>query len=435
MSDQGKGQENQQYITSQERLTRRLRYEEAISECSRILLADPPDAVDLALERLLQASEVPRVYIFENFIDDVDGLCMRQTHEVCAGGTESEIDNPILQHVVYAEGFDRWERRLAKGEHLSGLVEEFPESERAVLEPQSIVSILVLPIRTVKEWIGFVGFDDTKRKRRWSPEDIRLLRTAAELIGSYYSRKEYERLLAEGRERLAGANATKDRLFSIIAHDLRGPMASLKHGLVLLTDPNDDLSKDEEAEILNSFSEHLDATLELLDNLLHWSQQQQGLVEFRPQSITLHEVVEEVMRLHVPWARKKGIELQSEVDPAVTAYADRNAITLVLRNLIGNALKFTDAGGAVRVSARTDDDMVEVIVRDTGIGIDPETLEKLFHDEHVVTTRGTASERGTGIGLLLCRDFVYGNGGRITVTSTVGEGSSFSFTLPVSSPG
>ncbi|NIR47655.1 PAS domain S-box protein, partial [candidate division KSB1 bacterium] len=188
---------------AEEKIATRLRYEEGLAACSRALLEgrDDDEALNDALLHLLVAANVGRVYIFENFEDDKDGLCLRQTYEVCAPGVTPEMDNPLLQHVPYREGFRRWQEILSSGRPLHGIVDEFPQREREVLEPQDIQSILILPINVGTEWYGIVGFDDVNQKRQWGEEDIRLLQTAAELIGGYIEHRQAEEALMESEER------------------------------------------------------------------------------------------------------------------------------------------------------------------------------------------------------------------------------------------
>ncbi|MFC1744641.1 PAS domain S-box protein [Candidatus Riflebacteria bacterium] len=180
---------------AEKELTKRLCYEEGLARCSRVLLKEGDGATIVGIEYLLEASGACRVYIFENFSDPEHGLCMRQTHEVCAHGVKTQIDNPELMHFPYKNGFERWQKFLSLGEPVGGLVEKFPEYEQSILSQQDILSILVLPIIVNKSWHGFIGFDDTKSKRPWSTEDVRLLQTAAELIGARIARKRTEETL------------------------------------------------------------------------------------------------------------------------------------------------------------------------------------------------------------------------------------------------
>lgn len=189
-----------------DRLAERLRYEEGLASCSRSLIAGGPRAIDDALEHLRAAAGASRVYLFENFDDPRDGLCMRQTHEACASGVEPQIGNTLLQRLRYATAYDPARRVLSQGRPFWGLVNELDEETRVVLAPQGILSILNIPVSVAGAWYGFVGFDDTVSSRAWSGEDMRLLQIAAEMIGAHIGR---ERTMAE----LARRQAKMDGIF------------------------------------------------------------------------------------------------------------------------------------------------------------------------------------------------------------------------------
>ncbi|EIC20253.1 PAS domain S-box protein [Thiorhodovibrio frisius] len=184
-----------------EKLATRLRYERNFALFSNTLVLDRPDAIHHCLPYILDATQCSRVYIFQNYLDTDGRLAMRQTHEACAEGACSQLDNPALQHIVYAEdGFARWEYELARDHMINGVVATFPESERAVLEPQSILSILVIPIWVGKEWGGFVGYDETRQAKQWSADDLNLLRAASQSLGMYLDRKQTEAALKASEE-------------------------------------------------------------------------------------------------------------------------------------------------------------------------------------------------------------------------------------------
>lgn len=184
-------------------LEMRLRYEEGLAKCSQALLKydDMRTAVVKAMEALRNAVSACRVYIFENFNDPHDGLCLKQIYEVCAANVHPEIDNPLLQHVPYKEGFERWQKTLSKGKPLYGIVKKFPNFEKEILQSQGILSILVLPLMVDGKWYGLIGFDDTRLQREWNTKDIRLLQTAAEMIGGFIEKKNAERALQVSEER------------------------------------------------------------------------------------------------------------------------------------------------------------------------------------------------------------------------------------------
>jgi len=189
---------------AEEALRKRLRYEKGIAEASTCLLVEGScrDNITEALARLCESAEVNRVYIFENIDDPANGLCMRQVYESCGPETSPQIDNPVLEHLPYPKGFERWRTTLSTGGAIQGVVADFPKSERRILEPQGILSILVLPLFIGGRWRGFIGFDDTRSSRRWEQDDIRLLKTASELIGGYMARMAAEATLQESEARL-----------------------------------------------------------------------------------------------------------------------------------------------------------------------------------------------------------------------------------------
>ena len=170
--------------------------------------------------------------------------------------------------------------------------------------------------------------------------------------------------------------------------------------------------------------------LDLLDNLLLWSRSQTGTIEYVPQPLNLSEVVAGNLNLMQTTAQKKGIHLQTDPNGNLRVYADKNMLDSVLRNLISNAIKFTPSGGSVVVGASERGDHAEVSVRDNGIGMSPSTLQHLFRLDAYHTTPGTDAEKGNGLGLILCKEFVEKNGGTLRVESTEGQGTTFRFTVP-----
>jgi signal transduction histidine kinase len=237
--------------------------------------------------------------------------------------------------------------------------------------------------------------------------------------------------LVESEAELRKTNETKDKFFSIIAHDLRAPLATFSSFLLALSDDDDSFTADEIDLITKSTQKSLKNLTDLLNNLLQWSRAQMGSIQFNPQPILLRELTQQNLGLFAEDAAIKQIALEAKVDSDAIAFADANMIDFVIRNLVSNAIKFTSPGGSVLVSsAKEESGYLSVSISDTGVGIAPENVKKLFNLGGGFTTIGTANEKGTGLGLVLCKEFVEKNGGVINVESREGKGTRFTFTLP-----
>lgn len=225
-------------------------------------------------------------------------------------------------------------------------------------------------------------------------------------------------------------NASKDTFFSIIAHDLRGPLSSL-HELTQHIEENlDNYSQEELKELIVLQKGSAEALYKLLENLLTWSRVQRGALTYQPQPINIRWFITRNIDLLAVHARKKQITVSNVSQEESFVYADFNMIDTVIRNLLSNAIKFTPPGGAVTVTVGQDEYNVEIAVTDTGIGIEAEHLQDLFRIDVRYKRTGTAQEEGTGLGLILCKEFIEKHGGHIWVESQLGQGSTFRFTLP-----
>jgi len=231
-------------------------------------------------------------------------------------------------------------------------------------------------------------------------------------------------------EELRKLNATKDKFFSIIAHDLRSPFNSILSFSQMLMDKVQDMDKKQIERVAQIINEASKMAMDLLTNLIEWSLSQSGMIEFHPKEIRIADVVKEVEPLFAPAARQKDISIITEIPSQLTVFADDVLFATVLRNLISNAIKFTHAGGEVVISAKEQNNHLVVSVADSGIGISENKIKKLFRIDENVSTRGTNNEKGSGLGLILCREFVEKHGGNIWVESKEGEGSTFYFLLP-----
>lgn len=251
-------------------------------------------------------------------------------------------------------------------------------------------------------------------------------------VADITDKKLFEDKIIRQNKELKELNATKDKFFSIIAHDLRNPFNGLQALSMLLVKHYDEYDKNQAIEILELINQSAERGVRLLENLLEWSRVQVGRIEYTPVFFTLADMVNDTIALMGNQAAKKQIKLNSFIGNNIRVYADRNMVYTVLRNLISNAIKFTFTRGEVNIKVEwADKDHIKVIVSDNGMGIVKESQERLFKLGENFSTKGTANESGTGLGLILCKDFVEKNGGRIWVESEYEKGSDFIFTIPV----
>jgi PAS domain S-box-containing protein len=235
--------------------------------------------------------------------------------------------------------------------------------------------------------------------------------------------KQFERQLLK-------LNAEKDKFFSIIAHDLRSPFNAFLGFTKLMAEELDSFTIKEIQEIVERMSKSATNLYNLLDNLLHWARMNQGLIPFKPQKISFSDICRDILDILTPDAEAKGITINQIASGEICIIADLEMLKTVLRNLVSNAIKFTDKNGIINISAVQTQEGSTISVSDNGIGIKPEDLIKLFDITQLQTTTGTLEEKGTGLGLILCKEFVEKHGGTIWAESHEGKGSEFQFTIP-----
>jgi len=234
--------------------------------------------------------------------------------------------------------------------------------------------------------------------------------------------------LKKNQTHLNEANNTKIRLFSIIAHDLKGPINSFKSLLDLFN--NRELSKIEFMEFMPEIGKNIDSIAFTLNNLLTWGQSQMNGLSTKPDFISIKKLVDESFRLLSKQAEVKSISTINNIDENVIAWSDRDQIDVVIRNLISNAVKFTREHGTITVSAVEEAQFWKIQVKDNGVGMGEESVANVFTEKETAIAYGTLNEKGTGLGLRVCKEMVENNGGRIWVESKIDQGSTFSFTLP-----
>jgi len=236
--------------------------------------------------------------------------------------------------------------------------------------------------------------------------------------------------LRESEKNLMELNATKDKFFSIISHDLKNPFSSLLSISELMVENFDHTDREDHHAGFRKIYQSAKHLFDLLENLLTWSRTQRGKIKYDPVRFNLSSVIRENVNIHKLLAEKKGIMLLSPEEDEIYVYGDRDMINSVLRNLMTNAVKFTDSDKKVEVKVEKKEKEIEVSIIDEGVGIPEEHIDRLFRIDEKYKSNGTAGEKGTGLGLIICREFVEKNGGQISVKSKPGEGSTFVFTIP-----
>jgi signal transduction histidine kinase len=246
------------------------------------------------------------------------------------------------------------------------------------------------------------------------------------------SRKQAEAEINSKNLELVKINAEKDKFFSIIAHDLRSPFNAFLGFTRMMAENLNELSLDDIKKIAVVMSNSATNLYNLLENLLEWSQLQRGLIKFKPVSFLLLPRVSECILSIIEPADKKGLEISYDIPDTISVFADANMFASIIRNLVSNSVKFTPKSGKIMIRAKiSNNNSVEISISDTGIGMKKELIRGLFHLDEKTNRKGTEGEPSTGLGLIICKDFIEKHGGTIWVESEEGKGSNFHFILPL----
>jgi len=309
-----------------------------------------------------------------------------------------------------------WELKIFK--KIAPTKEAFAEFDR-----NSYLRLEEMPLKTKTginkevEFISTVYFEDSKKVIQCSIRDIT-------------KRKQAEVALRESESRFRELNVTKDKFFSIVTHDLRSPFSAIIGFSNLMAERVTAKDYDKVSEYANIVQKSSWRAMDLLTNLIEWSNSQTGRINFCPEYFEFPMLVEEIFNLMKDLALQKSITIIKELSPSLVVFADKAMISSVLRNLVSNAIKYTHPGGMVSIKVKKNQHELLVSIIDDGVGLSNSAIEKLFTMEKNISTTGTMQERGTGLGLLLCREFIHKHEGKIWVESIQGMGSKFSFTIP-----
>lgn len=249
-------------------------------------------------------------------------------------------------------------------------------------------------------------------------------------LQSYNIRKKQNKILQRQKDELKRLNLTKDKMFLIIGHDLRGPVGSLISLIeVLLSE--EEISKNKSlVNTFNIFMKSVQSINDLLENLLFWARSQRGDVTYVPEKLNLNLIIEKTLLIFRGVADTKEIRLNTSVSEEYNVFADKNMLTLIVRNLLSNAIKYTPKGGLIDINVIRENGTIIFSIKDTGVGFDKEIADKIFQNDAFYTTVGTNNEKGSGLGLILCKEFVERMNGKIWAESNPGSGSTFYFAIP-----
>lgn len=313
------------------------------------------------------------------------------------------------------------------------IFQELKAQDEVELVGSPAPSWIGVPLQTPDRTIGVLVLQHYEEKNAYSERDVNFLNTVGSQVAIVVERKLAEQEIKQRSEQLIKSNAEKDKFFSIIAHDLRSPFSGFLGLTGLMAEGDEEFTKEELMKYNNAIHESASTLYKLIENLLEWAQMQKGSITFDPEMLNLADMVSQSIYIINNKALQKGISVISEIPADEEIYADEKMVDAVLRNLLSNAVKFTNRGGKaiVRVN-KYDNEMVEVTVIDNGVGMSEEDVKKLFKMEEKVSSTGTEGEPSTGLGLLLCKEFVEKNTGKIWAESQKNKGSIFHFTLPKS---
>ena len=337
-------------------------------------------------------------------------VCTASNGNMCIEMAKSEHPDLILLDVMMPDlnGFDT-----------AVILKKDPETQEI---PIIFLTALNNPSDLVK---GFqVGANDFLTKPFNKEELVMRVMHQIQLVAA-------KRIIVRQNEELKRTISNRDKMYSVIAHDLRSPMASIRMVLNLAVNVvSPETVGDEIFGLLDKANRESEETHDLLDNLLKWTKSQTGRLNVVYQDIDLDDIVPGVVDIFKMIAEMKKIDLKYlPADEKLVVHGDNDMIKTIIRNLLSNAVKFTPEGKGVEVFYKREGDFALISVRDHGVGIDPERVGSIFHTGE--TTYGTGGEEGSGLGLQLCQDFARKNGGEARVESTLGEGSTFSFTIPL----
>ncbi|MFN8254973.1 MAG: GAF domain-containing sensor histidine kinase [Bacteroidales bacterium] len=370
--------------------------------------------------------DASRVSIFENK-DKPNETWL--TYEWCKNGIAPKINR--LASIKYSSSHSFYNQIIRDNFFIASDLEddEFHEPF-SVFRENGVRALLLVPVYLHGKHTGFLDFEMVNEIRIWKKEEIKLLKTLGNIISTSFERKLLEEKRIRYEHSLKEANATKDKFFSIVTNNLLTPFTDLKSLSTILLENFNKWDDNKRIKFVKSISESSDHGYKLLENLMTWSKIQSGQLEFMPQKIDLRSVINLTFEQLKAQAEIKKVTLEGLPDDFVFVFADYLMVNAIFKNLVSNAIKFNHTGGLVNISLKDSEEFVEISVADNGIGIEKPFLNQLFRIDLDNMSFGPLQEKGTGLGLIICRELVEKHGGQIWVESKPGKGSAFKFTLP-----
>ncbi|OQY39401.1 MAG: hypothetical protein B6226_01985 [Candidatus Cloacimonetes bacterium 4572_65] len=308
------------------------------------------------------------------------------------------------------------------------ILEEDVDDVKSILK-QNLGNSEKAPLdRRIKTWSGTILYAKISYTAVINPEtkEVAIIGVVTDTTG----KKIYEEALKRSERKLKEAISTKDRFFSIIAHDLRGPIGNFREIFRLLATNHNNFSDKERQSLMKELYKSADNTFDLLENLLNWSRSQSNELKHNPNFISLFDITSKTIKVIKAMTDAKKLTIINKIEVQQIGYFDKNMISTVIRNLLTNAIKFSYSGSEIVISSKRGEKYIEISIEDSGVGLTAETIDTIFNNSNISTLPGTNNEKGTGLGLILCKLFVEMNHGDIWVESIYGEGSTFKFNVP-----
>lgn len=416
-----------------------------LSDLQHVLMNMASKYINISIEDIDESIKQSLAELSE-FVDADRAHVMYYDWEKKVARNAYEWINPHIEHLVDElhevpmKNMDWWVDKHRKGKTIL-VTDTFSlpanNAVRIMLEKNKIKSLIALPMMQQHQCTGFVGFFSVRQHHNYSEKEKHLLHVFCQILINLNRRAELENMLRKEKETTQAANEElekinqeKNKMFSIIGHDLKSPFTAILGFSTLLMEAVDQKNYAQLPEYVQIIQNASKASVDLLDNLLSWARTQTGRMGYNPEKISLQPLVDEAIQLLAENAFQKNISIIQHIPEDAFFYADREMINVVVRNLISNAIKFTEPGGKVTITAGMDQGNTLFSVQDTGIGIPPSIKKDLFEIGKNTRRSGTQNEASSGLGLILCKEFVDLHGGRILVESEEGKGSTFTVSMP-----